>query len=545
MIRRALFGAGARRGTAFAAALVLAAALPIGSGDLQVAMFGDPPNRWPPEGRRYVAGSAAELPAAGAIRLEPAGAARQLPPGICGASSEPLIERLIGNQAKVAALKEIAPAILRFPGGSQSNFYDWKTGLLDFHENPQSSQYIKFWARIAPKIAATFPKGIHLEDFMPLVREVGADVILVPNLETSTVESQAAWFKHLAAEGILPKNIELGNEFWIAMGNDPDSLRRWPDEPAAMAVMHRYEQALRPIVGPGAKFAVQAAGHAFWASPQAREGLLRRLSDWDRALHPESWFEAVTIHLYPLLEPLQRLPAGDTHEGLFRYLMARCDGGVDRTIQSVSSRVPGKEIWITEWSAHDAGSYARRGPDPVAPPMFAQVATRMLLAFLRHPDVTRELFFTLNFTPERQSHFVAAADGSWRPEPATQVLGWFNHAASGGARYQRVIERGTSPASPGVSFGDSYREVEGAVFVSAGQTTLILQNAGAAARTFDPTDAGRLPAPKSVQIIAASDLNDSERRAAQVNTVSTPGPFTLPPYSVVRVIWPAEVKVTK
>lgn len=270
MIRRASCGAGARRGTAFTAALVLAASLPIGSGDLQVAMFGDPPNRWRPEGRRYVAGSAAQLPAAGAIRLEPAGVARRLPPGICGASSEPLIERLIGNQAKVAALKEIAPAILRFPGGSQSNFYDWKTGLLDFHENPQSSQYIKFWARIAPKIAA-----------------------------------------------------------------------------------------------------------------------------------------------------------------------------------------------------------------------------------------------------------------------------------NGGARHQRVIERGTSPVSPGVSFGDSYREVEGAVFVSAGQTTLILENAGAAARAFDPTDAGRLPAPKSVQIIATSDLNDSERRAAQVTAVSAPGPFTLPPYSVVRVIWPAEVKVTK
>ena len=488
-----------------------------------------------------MAAGGAASPSAGAIRLETAGPARRLPSGICGASSEPLIERLIGNQAKISALKEVAPATLRFPGGSQSNFYDWKTGLLDFQANPQSSQYIKFWAQNAPKIAGTFPKGIHLEDFMPLVREIGADVILVANLETSAVESQAAWFKQLASKGILPKNIELGNEFWIAMGNDPDSLRRWPDEPAAMAVMHRYEQALRPIVGPGAKFAVQAAGYAFWAAPQVKEGLLRRLSDWDAALRPESWFDAVTIHLYPLLEPLQQRPGGDTHEGLFRYLMARCDGGVDRTIQSVSSRAPNKEIWITEWSANGAGNYARRGPNPVTPAMFTQVATRMLLAFLRHPEVTRELFFTFNFTPERQSHFVAAADGAWRPEPATQVLGWFNLAANGGARYQRVVERGTSPVSPGVTFGDSYREVEGAGFTSAGQTTLILQNAGPWARRFDPADGGRLPAPRSVQIIAAADLNDSERGAVQGSSVSTAGPFTVPPYSVVRIIWPAEV----
>ena len=208
---------------------------------------------------------AAAAPAGSAIQLEAAGPSRELPPRIAGASSEPMIERLIGDPAKTAALQAIAPAVLRFPGGSQANFYDWKSGLLDLQENSRSSAYVKFWAKIAPKIARTFPHGIHLEDYLPLARGVGADVILVPNLETATLDDQTAWFQQLATRGMLPKNIELGNEFWIAMANDPDSLRRWPDEPRAMTVMHRYEQALRPIVGPGAKFAVQAAGAAFWS----------------------------------------------------------------------------------------------------------------------------------------------------------------------------------------------------------------------------------------------------------------------------------------
>jgi hypothetical protein len=267
----------------------------------------------------------------------------------------------------------------------------------------------------------------------------------------------------------------------------------------------------------------------------------RRLREWDAALQPANWFDAVTIHLYPLLQPLQRLPAGNTHAALFRYLMARGDGGVDRTVRSVGARVPGKEIWITEWSAHGAGSYARRGPDPVTPPMLAQVATRMLLTMLRHPEVTRELFFTLNFDPAQHSFFVPASDGSYRPEPVAQILGWFDHAANRGARFQRVVERGASPVSPGVSFGDSYREVEGAVFISVGQTTLILQNAGPSARPFDPTDGGRLPAPTSVEIITTPDLDDPARRAVQINNVSTTGPVAVPAYSVVRVFWPREV----
>jgi hypothetical protein len=45
---------------------------------------------------------------------------------LCGASSEPMIERLIGNQAKAAALREIAPALLRFPGGSDRSLVSKK-----------------------------------------------------------------------------------------------------------------------------------------------------------------------------------------------------------------------------------------------------------------------------------------------------------------------------------------------------------------------------------------------------------------------------------
>lgn len=481
------------------------------------------------------------LSAESEIRLEAAGPARELPPRIAGASSEPMIEHLIGNPGKTAALQAIAPAILRFPGGSQANFYDWKSGLLDLRENSRSSAYVKFWAQIAPKIARTFPHGVHLQEYLRLAGAVGADVILVPNLETATLDDQTAWFRQLAASGILPKHIELGNEFWVAMGNDPDSLRRWPDEPQAMAVMHQYEQALRPIVGPGAKFAVQAAGAAFWVEPRARGTLGRRLNEWDAALRPESWFDAVTIHLYPSLEPLQRLPGGDTHAGLFRYLMARGDGGVDRTIDSVSSRVPDKEIWITEWGANGAGNWARHGAEPVTPPMFAQIATRMLLAILRHPAVTHELFFTLNFDPPKQSYFVRAGADGYRPEPAAQILGWFDHAANGGVRFQRVIERGATPVSPGVSHDDSYRVIEGAVFTSPRETTLILQNAGPAARTFDPTDGGRLPAPKSVELITTPNLDDSERRAVHVDGAPTTGVFAVPAFSVVRVIWPGQL----
>jgi hypothetical protein len=125
-----------------------------------------------------------------------------------------------------------------------------------------------------------------------------------------------------------------------------------------------------------------------------------------------------------------------------------------------------------------------------------------------------------------------------------QVLEWIDRAANSGARFQRVVEQGAAPVSPGVSFGDAYREVEGAVFVSAGQTTLILQNSGARSRTFDLAGGG-LPATKRVEMISPSDLNDFERHAVQINNLPATGTLPVPPYSVIRIIWPGEVSFPK
>ena len=73
-----------------------------------------------------------------------------------------------------------------------------------------------------------------------------------------------AWFRQMKAAGIVPRCIELGNEFWIALGFDPDSLKRWPDESTSMRIMKQYCDALRPYFPSDARVAVQSAASAFW-----------------------------------------------------------------------------------------------------------------------------------------------------------------------------------------------------------------------------------------------------------------------------------------
>jgi len=284
----------------------------------------------------FTLGSAWGSPAS--LELAPVGSPRPIPSGFVGGSCEPLTERMVGDSTKLAAMRELPLGELRFPGGSGSNYYDWHTGLYDFQTGPQSSPYLRlFLANSKQEILGLNPHGVRLEDFEPFAHAIGASFLLVANLETSTVEDQAAWFRHLKSVNVLPTDIELGNEFWIAMGFDPDSLRRWPDEPASMTKMHRYEQALRPIVGAGAKFAVQSSGSAYWVERDAQAWQLRRQLDWDAALKPADWFEAVTVHLQtglafrapgvPGAARMDKLPGADTREGMFRYMMAQADAG--------------------------------------------------------------------------------------------------------------------------------------------------------------------------------------------------------------------------
>jgi hypothetical protein len=99
----------------------------------------------------------------------------------------------------------------------------------------------------------------------------------------------------------VPGHVELGNEFWVAMGRDPDVLRHWPDEPTSMRVMQRYLTAFRAYLPKGAKVAVQATVPLFYGESSSHGPMIERLRRWNDNLQAEPWFDAVTIHLYPRL----------------------------------------------------------------------------------------------------------------------------------------------------------------------------------------------------------------------------------------------------
>jgi hypothetical protein len=478
------------------------------------------------------------------LALEKSDQERQLPQRLLGASAEGIIEHLTDDPHKVAALKAMDLAFVRFPGGSQSNFYDWRTGLLDFPEKPQSSAYMRFWAEIAPKIRKGFPHGVKIAEYTQFAKQLGAEVVLVPNLETSSIAEQVEWFRQMKAAGIVPRYIELGNEFWIAMAFDPDSLKRWPDEPTSMRIMKQYYDALRPYFPPDARVAVQSAASAYWLRGNPTRPGGRRLRQWDLDLKPEPWFDAVTIHPYPRMDTImgeQRAAQGwhqpEKAKKLFPALLAHCDQGIDRVVEDVRQRLPNKEIWVTEWNTRGADYQATDLPTPA---MHIQLVSRVTFALLRHREVTMSLFFTLNFLRQGPASgaFQPDGQGGYRPMPHVLALRWFHEAVNGGATYQRFLEAGARRVPGGGVLDESYFEVEAGLFRKSKAVTLIIQNCAAESRVFRLPKSVPEKAPSRVETLATPDLTATSANVTPASqSVEAGGKVPIPAYSITRIVW--------
>ena len=94
----------------------------------------------------------------------------------------------------VRCLKEIGPAILRWPGGNFAGEYRWKDGLLpcDMRGPLQAATEIE----TQPYSCGYDFHEISTDDFMALCREVGAEPFLTINLAWNSPEESAEWVEY-------------------------------------------------------------------------------------------------------------------------------------------------------------------------------------------------------------------------------------------------------------------------------------------------------------------------------------------------------------
>ena len=488
------------------------------------------------------------------------GAKRKLPHQYAGFNTPVMWDIPFEDPKFRPLVRGLRPALLRFPGGTISNYWNWRTGRVQTGPGMFGT-----FAVGAQQALELHPQGASFEDFCDFANAVGAEVIFVPNLETSTLEDQAAWLKHLSDAGVAPTRVELGNEFYFEamMSGGPGPRPRFPNCETALKVSRDYVEAMKAFLPPNVKFAIQSSGSRAMMPHRDPDNATRALWDWDDALRSEPWFHAITWHTYPEIAssaghidilsgfgPTRaRLPErfrsalllkDDTDaQYALSALLATVESGTARQGAFFAKQFPDKEMWVTEWGVGENLAFYR-GDRPVPTGLWVHVLARQAMAFLRVSAITVALNHSLYMDGPWSCIRREESERQYRPTGAYQVFQWINEAANGFGNEVEVTEIEVDGAMPvqGGHDGDTYKDLAAIQFENGNQCTLLLHNARGADVSISAAEL-KVGQPRNAEAIVTPSLRETYGFGTPpVRKVRVEGgKVTVPAYSLTRLVW--------
>ncbi|NOY79483.1 MAG: hypothetical protein GXP31_00620 [Kiritimatiellaeota bacterium] len=277
------------------------------------------------------------------VRVTPQQVVRRINPLIFGANFLFMVDTdaALADGRVAEALRGIPCRLLRFPGGDVADNYHWKTHTLD---NP------KWWP------TKQGPDTTDTDEFMAFRRKVGADAILVVDLESgfvhdnieAAVQEAAAWVEYCNRQkGYGVRYWEIGNETYLY---NPGPKRRHKRVPvSARQYARAYLRFSRAMKAVDSSIKVGAVGPI---SPDTTVSLGDRKDTtpwWPTVLDTtRDELDFVVVHQYFRVPPNAPL---DVARGIIRLRAFLETHLPDRRI----------EIALTEWNINKTGKL--RGVD--------------------------------------------------------------------------------------------------------------------------------------------------------------------------------------
>lgn len=214
--------------------------------------------------------------------------------------------------------------IIRYPGGTISNWWDWKHGwfLPDTVKRMRKPQ------------GYTMMKGLpnDLSNLKILVDKTKCDVVFTLNMVTSDVNDQIEMLRAVERMGMRIKYVELGNEYNLKENDARDKFATVEDYAKECNVwIHKIKS-----IFPSVKIAVVGGNKGY--SPDAR-----RWNDEILKYAPDA--DALVAHIYPLPNNII------DEDGInFKSLYNEFNKGF--TTQGFDNIPANKKIWMTEYNIH-------------------------------------------------------------------------------------------------------------------------------------------------------------------------------------------------
>jgi hypothetical protein len=399
---------------------------------------------------------------------------------------------------QLAALK---PGTLRFPGGTNANFFQWKAG---FPVNPPSGSCVSSSAGSAFKFT--------LSDLKKAYNATKAPPVFDLNVMTSGLSCQLQMLRRARQLGLPVKYVELGNELYLNFMNYPSFFPTATDYGKTVAT---YVRAVHSAF-PGAR--VAAVGSLPVSTARERTWNADVLNAARKA---GGLPDAITLHVYPSYDKALT-PSG--LPGLFSEPYTELT-----KIRGAISKLPvSRPAWLTEYNLRPK-HVPNSNP---AQTSYAQAlfVTEMDLLLAEHVPAARFVNLWAAFGGSA-SYAYAGQAAAPQQTPGGLALQLVDEAAHG-ATLTRPIVFSRAPALKAGGAG----ALIGQSFTSGPARREVLVNLSPQALTIKTGAA--IPKGKVYEQVTFSGSPAAQVAAASALTVqhkTTSNSLTMPAYSIVLV----------
>lgn len=253
------------------------------------------------------------------------------------------------DTAFLKAIKQLSPKLLRWPGGSSSNYVHAMENGYGYVKS--QVQNVDIRASIQMERQGLFQLQTKVDhpyifDFIRLVKLCNAKVLLVANIVTETPEDCMEQIKFFKESGVEVVGVELGNELFL-----PNIRSVFPFPGSYIVKASKFATALRKSF-PGIKVGACAAPYDKIGDVPANKTDKIFFKSWNDAISRENVFDAISIHYYL---PVTTRPAISVDSAF--YIAAKdltrlysLGGQVPASMEYYSRIFPNNKIWFTEWN---------------------------------------------------------------------------------------------------------------------------------------------------------------------------------------------------
>jgi hypothetical protein len=243
-------------------------------------------------------------------------------------------------------MQQIAPKVLRFPGGTIGNYYHptgLGYGLRPEETGPKLSEIVKAQPQF---------KQNAIYHFADVCKMAGSKVMFVANMLTGTVDEMLFCLKFFKERNIEIAGVELGNEFYFR-----EYRETFPDVETYIQKARVFAVALKKF---DSKIPVAVVA-ADPTEPNPKNEHARFMNRWNQILGKESFYHAYVPHLYPKVKGCEE-QGGENLKAVFDCINVTLATDHFRYHEIVTEHYKqfygNKKMWVTEWNVDAANTTA-------------------------------------------------------------------------------------------------------------------------------------------------------------------------------------------